>query len=224
MENKRLVHWIPKTKDKKTGEVLVSYSPIETCPDSCNLKKGGCYAWGLFYLRILSKRLTDGRTEPTTLSSALKKIKKNCKIARHRIAGDIVGDVKETLEECEEVEKAGLINIGYTHAWREPESQLLKKYFRASCETIEDLIDAREMGWATTLIVPKGTKKSFVMENGEKAFLCPARYGVEGKKDITCNTCTLCKVTEKTKDKTVLFEAHGSASTLKKISKVLNDN
>ena len=36
---------------KKIGKILASYSPKESCPDSCTLKQGGCYAWGLFYLR-----------------------------------------------------------------------------------------------------------------------------------------------------------------------------
>jgi hypothetical protein len=218
---KRLVHWIPSTKDKKTGEVLVSYSTIDTCPDSCSLKEGGCYAWGLFYLKILSNRLSDGRTNPTSLSDAIKGIKKSCKIARHRIAGDIVGDVKDTLLECIEIERNGLINIGYTHNWRDPESEPMKKYFRASCENIDDVIEARKNGWAVSLIVPKGTPKKITLPNNETAFMCPARHGEEGKRDITCNDCTLCKVNEKTESKTVMFEAHGSKATLNKINKVI---
>lgn len=217
----RLVHWIPKTKDKKTGEVIASYSPKDTCPDSCSLKEGGCYAWGLFYLKILSNRLTDGRTEPTSLSIALKNIKNTVKIARHRIAGDVVGDVEHTLAECKEIDSAGLINIGYTHTWKEEESQPLKQYFRASCESLEELIDARNMGWSTTLIVPKGTDKIITMPNGEKAVLCPARHDIENKKDITCNTCKLCRVDEKTQAKTIMFEVHGNAATLKSANKAL---
>jgi hypothetical protein len=49
------------------------------------------------------------------------------------------------------------------------------------------------------------------------AYVCPARIGEPGKKDITCNDCTLCRVDDKTRDKTVVFEAHGNASTMKKI-------
>ena len=73
------------------------------------------------------------------------------------------------------------------------------------------------MGWSPTLIVPSGTPKSLTMANGEKAFMCPARHGVDGKRDITCNDCTLCRVDAKTDKKTVMFEVHGNASTLKKI-------
>jgi len=117
---------------------------------------------------------------------------------------------------CEEIEKAGLINIGYTHAWREPESQKLKKYFRASCQNEEEVLEARALGWSATLIVPETVaSKRVVLTNGEAAYMCPARHGVAGKPDITCNTCTLCKVNTSTEKKTVMFKVHGNASTLK---------
>ena len=50
---------------------------------------------------------------------------------------------------------------------------------------------------------------------GQKGVLCPARHDVPGKKDITCNDCTLCKVTDKTKDIVVMFEVHGPPKTKK---------
>ena len=38
----------------------------------------------------------------------------------------------------------------------------------------------------------------------------------EMTKKLNCNSCTLCKVTDKTKDIVVMFEVHGSAETIKK--------
>jgi hypothetical protein len=213
----RKVHWISASDDKKTGKVVASYSTKESCPDSCSLKEGGCYAWGLFYLNVLSSKIKNGTIKIKPITTALSERLHNVRIVRHRIAGDIVGDVKETLEECKLIEREGLINIGYTHHWRAEEAQPLKGYFRASCANLDEVMEARQMGWSPTLIVPKGTPKSISLPNGEKAFMCPARHGVEGKKDITCNDCTLCRVDEKTSAKTVMFEVHGNAATLKKI-------
>jgi hypothetical protein len=215
----RKVHWVSSSSDKKIGKVLASYSTKDSCPDTCTLKSGGCYAWGLFYLNILSQKIDSGRINRKSLSDAMKDRTSTSRIVRHRVAGDVVGDVKETVDECRTVESAGLTNIGYTHTWREPDSQPLKKWFRASCQSFEELELARSMGWATTLIMNESSipSKKFVMKNGESAFLCPARIGEKGKKDITCNDCTLCKVDEKTYNKTVVFAAHGSASTMKKI-------
>lgn len=213
----RKVHWVSKSSDKKTGSVVVSYSPKESCPDSCSLKEGGCYAWGLYYLNILSKKIQNGTINTKSLTDALKERVHSTKIVRHRVAGDIVGDVPQTVEDCKIVQSEGLINIGYTHHWRAEEAQPLKGYFRASCSNLEEVMEARQMGWSPTLIVPSGTPKSLTMANGEKAFMCPARHGVDGKRDITCNDCTLCRVDAKTDKKTVMFEVHGNASTLKKI-------
>ncbi len=213
----RKVHWVSSSNDKKTGKVVASYSTKESCPDSCSLKEGGCYAWGLFYLGVLSSKIDKGTIKLKSITDALGERLHTARIVRHRIAGDIVGDVKETLNECKLVESEGLINIGYTHNWRADEAQPLKGYFRASCANLDEVMEARSIGWSATLIVPKGTKKSLSLPNGEKAFMCPARHDVEGKKDITCNDCTLCRVDNKTAEKTVMFEVHGNAATIKKI-------
>jgi hypothetical protein len=215
----RKVHWISSSNDKKIGKVLASYSSKSTCPDTCSLKTGGCYAWGLFYLNILSSKIEDGRIKSKSLKSALLERSHSAKIARHRVAGDVVDDVESTVEECLLIEKEKIINIGYTHHWRSQEAKPLKKWFRASCQTFEEVLEARAAGWSTTLIMDQSAipSKSFKMQNNEMAYLCPARIGEVGKKDITCNDCTLCRVDDKTKNKTVVFAAHGNAATLKKI-------
>lgn len=212
----RKVHWISQTNDKKTGSIPVSYSPPSSCPDSCNLKTSGCYAWSLFYLGILGKKIQDETIKFKSLTTALSERRQGTKVVRHRVAGDVVGDVEETLNECRIIEEEGLINLGYSHCWKEDTAQPLKSYFRASCQNLTELKEARAMGWAATLIVPEGSPKKLKLPNNELAFMCPARHGVAGKKDITCNSCTLCKVDDKTRAKTVMFEVHGSNATLKK--------
>ncbi len=212
----RYTHWVIASKDTKTGMIPASYSPKDTCPDSCSLKQGGCYAWGLFYLNILGGKIKNGTIQIRSLKDALKGRRVDAKVVRHRIAGDVVGDVDQTVQECLEVEQAGLTNIGYTHHWEAEEAQPLKKWFRASCQSLEELIKARSMGWSVALMVGEDTPRTLVLENGEKAFVCPARHGIAGKRDITCNTCTLCKVDLRTNDKTVMFKVHGSKGTIAK--------
>lgn len=236
----RQIHWVSQSSDKKIGKVMASYSPKESCPDSCSLKTGGCYAWGLFYLRNLGKKIASGDLNKS-IEEAFSKVKSSAKIVRHRVAGDIVGDQKETYNECKFVESKGLINIGYTHDWESEESQILKEYFRASCNNLEEVEKARSMGWSATLIVSEETPNRAKLPNGERAVMCPVVVGerkiesklnsmtFENRKDrlaerknmreelssrINCNSCTLCKVTDKTKDITVMFEVHGAASTL----------
>jgi len=210
----RKVHWVSSSKDPKTGNVPVSYSPKESCPDSCSLKDGGCYAWGLFYLNILGGKIKNGTINLKSLTTALKERRADARIVRHRVAGDVVGDVGQTVQECLEVEQAGLTNIGYTHNWRAEEAQPLKRWFRASCQTLKEVGEARSMGWSVALMVPEDTPRTLTLFNNEKAFVCPARHGVVNKKDITCNDCTLCKVDKKTHDKAVMFRVHGRPSTI----------
>tara|TARA_Y100000034_G_scaffold111477_1_gene144592 strand:- start:1580 stop:2239 length:660 start_codon:yes stop_codon:yes gene_type:complete len=206
---------VSKSSDSKIGKIVASYSPLDTCPDSCVFKSGGCYAWGLFYLRILGKKIEDGRIKARSLKDALGSRDKNCKVVRHRVAGDVVGDVDGTIEECHLVEQEGLINIGYTHDWETEVTQPLKEWFRASCNTLEEVAKAKAMGWSTTLAVHgEGIPKSINID-GQRGVLCPARHNVPEKKDITCNDCTLCKVTDKTKDIVVMFEVHGPPKTKK---------
>ena len=212
----RKVHWVAQSSDAKTGKVIASYSPISTCPDSCSFKQGGCYAWGLFYLKILGNKIDSGRVKAKTLMEAIKDKNKSCRIVRHRVAGDVVGDVEETLNECEIVHSNGLTNIGYTHHWKSKEAQPLSKWFRASCNSVDDLREAAKLGWSTTVAVHGDAIPKRLVFEGKKYILCPARHGEEGKKDITCNDCTLCKVTDKTKDYSIMFEVHGSKGTIKK--------
>lgn len=211
----RKVHWVSESSDKKIGPVVASYSTIDSCPDSCELKSGGCYAWGLFYLKVLSSKIDKQKIIIKSLASALLDRNPLSKIVRHRVAGDTVGDVGGTLEECALVEQSGLINIGYTHNWRAEESQPLKQYFRASCNSLDDVREASAMGWSTTLVAAGNVPKSTMLDD-KRAVLCPARHGVEGKKDITCNDCSMCKVSGKTKDLVIMFKIHGNPATIKK--------
>lgn len=211
----RKVHWVSESSDKKIGPVVASYSTVDSCPDSCELKNGGCYAWGLFYLKVLSSKIENQKIAIKSLANALSDKNPVAKIVRHRVAGDVVGDVPATMEECATVEQHGLINIGYTHNWRAEEAQPLKKHFRASCNSLEDVKEAVAMGWSTTLVAAGNVPKTTTLE-GKRAVICPARHGVEGKKDITCNDCTMCKVSDKTKDIVVMFKIHGNPATIKK--------
>lgn len=211
----RKVHWVSESSDKKIGPVVASYSTIDSCPDSCELKNGGCYAWGLFYLKVLSSKIDKQKIAIKSLADALSDRNPISKIVRHRVAGDTVGDVDGTLEECHVIEQSGLTNIGYTHNWRAEESQPLKKYFRASCNSLDDVREASAMGWSTTLVAAGNVPKSTYLDD-KKAVICPARHGVEGKKDITCNDCTMCKVSDKTKDLVIMFKVHGNPATIKK--------
>ena len=217
-EMQRKVHYNHSYSGRKLGNIVVSYSPKSSCPDTCTLKTGGCYAWDLYYMRIMGDKIETGlqtvkgvkkKFHIRSLSEALKKRAAVCKVVRHRVAGDIIGDVKNTVADCITIAKEGLTNIGYTHAWREEESQPLKEYFRASCQTMEEVKEARQNGWAATVIFTESIGKGKQIIDGQTVVMCPID---DYKKSVTCNSCRLCRVDDKTKDITVGFKIHGNGA------------
>ena len=214
----RKVHYNPRYGGRKLGDIIVSYSPKSSCPDTCSLKSGGCYAWDLFYLKLLGNKIETGlqtikKVERPfvvkTLADALNKRSASCKIVRHRVAGDIIGDVEETVKDCLTVEANGLINVGYTHAWKEVGVEALKPFFRASCQSFAEVEEARALGWATTVILDKTLGKGKHNVNGEKIVMCPID---DYNKSMTCNSCRLCRIDSKTEDVTVAFVLHGNGA------------
>lgn len=79
-----------KSRNQKTGPIPVSTSTAKTCPDSCPLKKAGCYAdagpLGLFW-----KKVTEGKAG-TSFESFVAKVKDLPKgqLWRHNQSGDLI--------------------------------------------------------------------------------------------------------------------------------------
>ena len=89
-------------------------------------------------------------------------------------------------------------HTGYTHQWREPFAQWCKGYFMASCDGLDDYLNASAHGWQTFAVIPKKS----VAYSGK---LCPATVP---KSQATCSTCTLCNGSKTD----VYVEAHGSGA------------
>lgn len=119
------------------------------------------------------------------------------------------------------VESAGLKMIGYTHGWRtkasEASVEFMKRRVMASCDTLEDVDEARALGWQAAVTLPASTPVDARPRTpgGVPIILCPAmttkarRRAFRRKLDagtisqaevkamnaipfVTCNTCLLC--------------------------------
>lgn len=85
-------------------------------------------------------------------------------------------------------------HTGYTHQWKEPWAQVYKGDFMASCDGLQDYLNASAHGWKCFSVTPKGSTGQ-----GKR---CPAT--IEGSL-AQCVTCSLCNG-----DKAdVWVEAHG---------------
>jgi hypothetical protein len=93
---------------------------------------------------------------------------------------------------------------GYTHQWRSRRFQALRDFCMASCDTPEDVEQARAMGWSTFHVMP-----STVEDPPADAFHCIASEEVG--KVMQCVDCMACSGTTYEQRDVVIY-AHGTSS------------
>lgn len=94
--------FLPTSSNKKTGDIMQSYSSRSTCPTSCVFKANGCYAEGCRTKKVWdrcenkndARYVIDGEhLKIGLLAGAFIKIRKNLAcdsiLFRHNVAGDI---------------------------------------------------------------------------------------------------------------------------------------
>ena len=91
-------------------------------------------------------------------------------------------------------------HTGYSHQWRT--NTWLKSYVMASCDTMQDYLDARAAGWRTFRVA-----SSLTPMPGE--ILCPASK--EAGNRTQCAKCGLCAGTSK-QAKNIFIPVHGSGA------------
>lgn len=85
-------------------------------------------------------------------------------------------------------------HTGYTHQWREPFAGFYKGYFQASCDGLQDYLEASAHGWKTFAVAPVGSTLP--------GKLCPATVDNSEAQCITCRLCDGAK-------QDIYVEAHG---------------
>jgi len=90
-------------------------------------------------------------------------------------------------------------HTGYTHQWREEFAQWSKGVFQASCDGLNDYLEASAHGWKTFAVVPKGT-------NAFSGKQCPATVD---NSSAECRTCALCDGAKLD----IFVEAHGTGAS-----------
>jgi hypothetical protein len=112
---------------------------------------------------------------------------------RWNVSGDVFDNNIPSVEyidaivwACGKLSEAGVKSIGYTHGWMLPELQPLKKYFIASCDTVDEVLQAQATGWMTMI-----TKSPKMDLSKLKIADCPNQI-TDGR--IKCSKCMLCSV------------------------------
>jgi len=222
-----------KSRNEKTGPIPVTTSSAETCPDSCPLKRRGCYGengplGGLW--RGLTKAgpnssFPNGRSVVKTLdwTGLLDRIQTIAEGAlwRHNQAGDLPHKAGRIARKAvRQLVKANGGRRGWTYTHHDVLTDA------ANRETVREAnaggfainLSADDLGEADQLaglgigpvvvVLPADVRENLTTPQGRKVVVCPAVV----REDVTCASCGLCAVRDR---KVVVgFPGHGARAAL----------
>lgn len=201
------------SQNAKTGNVALStFRTQEACPPWCPLWGRGCYA---------ENHGTHGRPTPfeismrgfigdyTPLIEALGSLRPSS-IVRFNVSGDYLQEDKSPdMGYIEATNHAhGHDVLSYTHAWQVMDPDWFEDDTRpnASCDNLEDVERALDLGWSTVIVdpgneYPQGMRDARI---GTTFVTCP--YETPSKRQ--CIDCRLCARGKRSS--TVVFPVHGT--------------
>jgi len=220
------IHLTPKSKNRKVGEIPVSTTSADTCPDDCPFKKNGCYADG-GPLAMHWAKVTD-RQRGDTFQVFLGKISALPKgqLWRHNQAGDLPGsngklDADACVDLC--LANAGKRGWTYTHynvLDNDYNANVVKHMVmngfvvNLSGNSLDHADKLADLDIApVTTVLPSDQMTNTVTPAGRKVVVCPAVT----RDDVSCEDCQLCA---RLRDVIVGFPAHGNGK--KKADAVAN--
>jgi hypothetical protein len=241
-----------KSGNKKIGRAAATYAAQQSCPSSCVFKDGGgCYAENGQVFSGTTKYLNEAAaaTGATALDVALEEaaaidaLEPDGRPMRLHTVGDCSTDETARIVSAASaryVRRGGGPVWTYTHAWRTVNRESWGKVsVLASCETTEDVFDARQRGYATALVVDEfPTRKrydagAYTREGqlvrafeqkgeplGQDVLPCPAQTS-----GATCTSCRLCFDDSKLRQRgySIGFAVHGTNLTVKQAKRALSD-
>ena len=200
----------PISSNRKTGAMPVSYSTKEWCPDTCPLKKHGCYAkhghTGMHWRKVTAG---ERGTDWNTFVSKVRHLPKGG-IWRHNVAGDLPifdhGMIRQLIKA-----NTGKGGFTYTHHLPTAENAGIIAESNANGFTVNLSADTTakadtyvELGIAPVVtLLPTDSAKVTFTPKGRKVVRCPA----ETSKKVTCQSCRLCQKTDRP---IIGFTPHGS--------------
>jgi len=211
-------HFTPVSDNQKTGPMPVTTTGAQSCPDSCPLRAGGCYAKTSF-LGIHWSKVTKG-ARGETFRDFLGKIRAipQGTLWRHNQAGDLPGrGDRINKRELVSLAKANRGRKGFTYTHKPPTADNLAAIREATAHGFTINLSANNLAHADRLsrhrlpVVTVLPSESVNVPNlktpqGRRVIVCPAT-----RSDfITCNSCGLCQ--RGNREYIIGFPAHGSQS------------
>lgn len=185
--------------------------PMTSCPSSCPLLAGGCYATrgllGHFTTPVIADHYRDHTREDLADTEA-RQIDALPAIRPLRV--HVVGDcatpyaartVGAAMSRYDaRAHHANVRAWTYTHAWREiPRDDWQGARVLASCHSRQEVIDAHARGYAPAVIVRSISHRA--QDAGDRLGLpgwtvipCPAdQHTPDGRRHSTCDRCRICR-------------------------------
>ena len=209
------IHITEKSANKKTGPMMVTTSGRDTCPDTCPLKKNGCYAdsgpLALHWDKVTKgERGADWATLCTTVGALAEG-----SIWRHNQAGDLphrAGIIDSKKMAALILANKGRKGFTYTH------HNMASAKNRAIIQTANnagftvnlsannldhaDKLASLECGPVVT-VLPEGLPHKLKTPAGRDVITCPATY----RENVSCFSCQLC---QKQRAAIIGFPVHGT--------------
>lgn len=193
--------WTSRPTNRKTGAIPTAYvgrdprAARKSCEAvACPLLGNGCYAWK----GTLSQghwSITKARQPRKGLPGLRWALSARGPVRSARIGalGDPATVRPSVLRRAVALlRNAGLSVLSYTHAWRRPEAQHLRRVAMASTEDDEGTERALSAGWRPAQVVPADADDStYALPDGRRLVVCPTQR-VPG---VTCDDCRMCDPT-----------------------------
>lgn len=228
---------VPRSNNSKLGEAATTYAAQGSCPRSCVfLDGGGCYAETGQVGKFVTKPLNAAAGQANSIAIAKAE-------ARAIDAMDVIPGRPlrlHTVGDCATDEAALIVSAAaeryerrgggrvwtYTHGWRDVARESWRGVsVLASCETTEQIFDARQLGYATSVTVESFPSRSrYEMQGeplGQDVIPCPAQT----TPGVSCSDCGLCFDHERLRRQglSIGFELHGIPFTIRAATLALTD-
>lgn len=186
------------SQNSKVGQVSATYAAQQSCPKSCQLRNSGCYAESGM-VGMQTRRLNRANRSAGELARAEAKGIRSL-TGRFPLRLHVVGDCKTdysatTVSSAADEHRAKFGNSvwTYTHAWRDVQrSSWGNVSVLASCETVQETVEAMQKGYAAALVLPKHKQPTAWWEPTSSSHVtvipCPEQTG----KATSCEECRLC--------------------------------
>lgn len=208
-------HLTKRSANSKTGNIPVSTSSHQTCPETCPFYTN-CYATSGYHLRMHWQKVTNGE-RGQDYCDFLDQIMQlpDGQLWRHNQAGDLFkpGTIKGRLM-LQQLTEANSGKRGYTythHKLTKPTIEALKEansggfVVNASTESEAAADKAIANGLPAVMVVKSTeTRTNWQTPDGNKVVVCPAQR----RDDMTCSKCKLCQ--NRKSNLVVAFLAHGT--------------